>query len=98
MLRAGTGEDVILHRRFGQLRVVHLLQLIAGDRLLAVSDPQHLAYAHRRLRVIPGDHLHADPRLLAGVNRLNRFRARRIHHPGNAPFAGLNAAATMRSP
>ncbi len=83
MLRAGTGEDVILHRRFRQLGVVHLLQLVAGNRLLAVGDPQHLADAHRRLRVIPSDHLHADPRLLAGVNRLNRFRTRRIHHPGN---------------
>ena len=84
MLRAGTGEDVILHRGFRQRGVVHLLQLIAGDRLLAVADPQHLPDAHCRLRVIAGDHLHADPRLLAGVNRVNRFRARRIHHPGDA--------------
>ena len=84
MLRAGTGEDVILHCRVRQGGIVHLLQLIAGDRLLAVADPQHLPDAHCRLRVIAGDHLHADPRLLAGVNRVNRFRARRIHHPGDA--------------
>ena len=84
MLRAGTGKDVIGHRRIRQLGIVHLLKLIAGHRLLAVGDPQHLADAHRRLRMIPGDHLHADPRLLTGVNGINRLRARRIHHSGNA--------------
>ena len=96
MLRAGTGEDVILHRGFRQRGVVHLLQLIAGDRLLAVADPQHLPDAHCRLRVIAGDHLHADPRLLAGVNGVNGFRARWIHHPGDTEEDQTVAEIVMR--
>ena len=84
VLRAGTGKDIVLNGGFRQLGVVHVLQLIAGHRLAAVGDPQHLANAHRRLRVVAGNHLHADPRVLAGVNSVNRFRTRRVHHSGNA--------------
>ena len=83
MLRAGTGENVILHRRGRQRRIVHMLQLIAGYRLAAISNSQHLTDAHGRLRVVTGDHLHTDPRLLTGVDGIDRFRARWIHHAGD---------------
>ena len=84
MLRAGTGKDVVLHRRLRQRRIVHVLQLVAGHGLAAVGDPQHLADAHRRLRVVASDHLHADPGGLAGMDGVNGFRTRGIHHPGDA--------------
>ena len=84
MLRTGTGENIKLHRRLRQLGIIHMLKLIAGHRLAAVGDPQHLPDAHRRLRVVAGDHLHADPGGLAGVDRVNRLRTRRIHHSGDA--------------
>ena len=84
MLRTGTSKNVVLHGGFRQFAIVHVLQLIAGHRLMAVGDPQHLADAHCRLRVIAGDHFHADPCGLAGVNRINGLRTWRIHHPGDA--------------
>ncbi len=83
MLRAGACKNVELNGRFGKLRVVHFLQLVAGDGFLAVANAQHLPDAHGGLRVIAGDHLHADPGLLAGANRVDGFRAGRIHHAGN---------------
>ncbi len=66
-----------------QLRVVHHLQLASGNGISRIANPQHLADAHRRLRVVAGDHLHADPGLQAVGNRRDGLRTRRIHHPGD---------------
>ncbi|MNZ60929.1 hypothetical protein D3C78_790090 [compost metagenome] len=60
-----------------------MLQLIARHRLRAVSNTQHLSNAHRRLRVITSDHLHANPGLLTGVDSVDGLRARRVHHAGD---------------
>ena len=47
-------------------------------------NPQHAADTHGRLRVIAGDHLHANPRLLAGLDCVNGFWTRRVHHACDA--------------
>ena len=84
MLRAGTGKDIVSNGRFGEFSLIHLLELIARHRMCAVMDTQHAANTHRGLWVIAGDHFDADPGLLAGTDRRYRFRARRIHHSGDA--------------
>ncbi len=49
----------------------------------ALQSPALLPMPHRRLRVVAGDHLHADPGLQAVGNRRDGLRTRRIHHPGD---------------
>ena len=60
-----------------QLRVVHHLQFAPGNGIPRIANPQHLADTHRRLRVVAGDHLHADPGLQAVGNRRDGLRTRR---------------------
>ena len=84
MLRAGTSKDIVGDGSFGEFCFIHLLEFIARHRMCAVMDTQHATNAHGGLRVIAGDHFDADPGLLTGADRRNSFRARRIHHPGDA--------------
>ena len=83
ILRAGTRKDIEFLRGFAELNIVHHLQLSAGNGVFRIANPQHLADTHRGLRMVAGDHLHADPRLQAVADGRNRLRPRRIHHPGN---------------
>ena len=83
ILRAGAGENIVLLRGVAQLTIVHRLQLTSGNSACGVTNPQHLPNAHRRLRVVAGDHFHADPGLQAVGNGGNGLRTRGIHHPGD---------------
>ncbi|MNN56356.1 hypothetical protein D3C81_1712780 [compost metagenome] len=83
ILRAGTGKNIIALRRFAQLLIIHDLQLTSGNRVPGIANSQHFADAHCRLRVVAGDHFHANARLQAFANSGNGFRTRRVHHSGD---------------
>ncbi|MNG30363.1 hypothetical protein D3C84_1159700 [compost metagenome] len=63
--------------------IVHHLQFTPGNRTPGIADSQHLPDAHRRLRMVAGDHFHANPRPQAVADGGNGLRSRRVHHPGD---------------
>ena len=84
VLGAGAREDVDVAHRLLQRRLVHLLDLGAGDRGLAVADAEHLGDGRGGDLVVAGDHGDADAAVVALLHRLDGLLARRIEQADQA--------------
>ena len=78
VLRAGAREHVDVAHALLQRGGVHLLDLCAGDRGLAVADAEHLGDRRGGDLVIAGDHRDADAAAMTFLHRRDGFLARRI--------------------
>ncbi|MNX66381.1 hypothetical protein D3C86_974710 [compost metagenome] len=81
---AGAGKDVVVAREPGQFLVADVLELCAGDRIARVGHAQHGPDRHRGFRMVSGDHLYADARLIAVGDGDDGLGARRVHDAGHA--------------
>jgi len=83
---ADPGEDYSLGRQFDQVLIRVGTQLLAGyDVFCAVGvvdsgDMQKPGDCPGRLGMVACDHFYVDAGFLAGGNRLNGFRTRRVDH------------------
>jgi hypothetical protein len=84
VLGACPSEHVDVSHLVPQGRLVHLLDLGAGDGGLAVADAQHLGDRRRRDPVIAGDHGHANAAAVAFAHGVDGFLARRIEEADQA--------------
>ena len=84
VLGARAREHVDIAYLLLQRRLVHVLDLGAGDRRLSVADAEHLGDRRGGDPVIAGDHGHADTAAMTFLHRLDRLLARRVEQTDQA--------------
>src|SRR5262249_28138787 len=84
MLGARAREHVDVAHLILQLRLVHLLDLSAGDRRLSIADVQHFSDRRGRDFVIARNHGDANAAAMTFLDRLDGLLARRVEQADQA--------------
>src|SRR5262249_8912416 len=84
MLGARAREHVDVAHLILQLRLVHLLDLSAGDRRLSIADVEHLSDRRGRDLVIARNHGDANAAAMTFLDRLDGLLARRVEQADQA--------------